>query len=70
MAANKKYVSEIDNFITNFIQQNPEIKQKQKILRQTWWDQDFIDQDEMLEYKNSSAPRPAYSYFEYTNNGK
>jgi hypothetical protein len=70
MATNKKYVSEIDNFISNFINQNPEIKNKQKTLRQTWWDQDFIDQDEVKAYKNSAAPRPGYSYFEYSNNGK
>jgi len=67
MAKDTTYVSEIDSFITNLLKQRPEIVEKQKNLRNTWWDKGFIDQAEQKTYAQSETPKHGYAYFDYSN---
>lgn len=66
MAINRRYVSEADEFIAGLLKQKPELKQKQKELRSTWWDKDFVDLGEQKTYSESSAPKHGYAYFDYS----
>lgn len=70
MALEKMYVSETDEFIKSILKQKPELKEKQKQLRNTWWDKGFIDQSEQESYKDSSAPKHGYAYFDYSDQVK
>lgn len=70
MALDRKFVSEVDNFINNLLQKKPQIKATQKQLRSTWWDKDFIDNEEQQTYKDSQAPKHGYAYFDYSSDAK
>lgn len=65
MALNRGYVSEADKFIDNLLKQKPELKTRQKILRSTWWDTDFINPEEQQGYAKNNVIRPGYVYFNY-----
>jgi hypothetical protein len=64
MAKNTKYVSDATNFLREMIKDKPELKNKQKELRSTWWDRDDIDQAELKSYKDSDVPVHGYSYYD------
>ncbi len=66
MAKNTNYVSELDQFINQLFKKNPELIEKQKQLRSTWWDREAIDQAEQELYLQNSAPRHGYAYFDYS----
>ncbi len=70
MAKDTTYVSDIDQFITKFLQEKPELIDKQKTLRNTWWDRGFIDQEEQESYSQSEVSKPGYVYFDYPHNAK
>lgn len=70
MAKETKYVSDTDKFIANLLQERPDLINKQKDLRSTWWDRGFIDQAEQQNYAESEAPKHGYAYFDYSNNVK
>lgn len=70
MALEKNFVSDVDTFINNLLQKKPQIKANQQRLRSTWWDKDFIDNEEQQTYKDSSTPKHGYAYFDYSNDTK
>ena len=70
MSLNRRFVSEVDTFINNLLQKKPQIKETQKRLRSTWWDKDFIDNEEQQIYKDSSTPKHGYAYFDYSSDAK
>ena len=70
MALEKNYVSETDNFIKDLLKKKPELKEKQKALRSTWWDRGFIDPEEQKEFAESAAAKTAYAYFDYSHEKK
>ena len=70
MAIDRKYISEIDEFINNLLIKNPKLKQQQKELRNTWWDRNYIDQQEQGAYQENAAPKYGYTYFDYSNDIK
>ncbi len=61
---NTKYTSEAMNFINTLLNQ-PGLHQEQMKLRSTWWDKDFIDQDEQKAYAESEVKHDGYVYFSY-----
>ncbi len=61
---NTKYTSEAMNFINTLLNQ-PGLHQEQMKLRRTWWDKDFIDQDEQKAYAESEVKYDGYVYFSY-----
>ncbi|HMT02072.1 MAG TPA: DUF3460 family protein [Burkholderiales bacterium] len=62
---NTNYVSDTTKFINELLNKNPQLKKKQKILRNTWWDKNFIDLDEQKDFKESDLPQNGYVYFTY-----
>lgn len=64
MAVNKKYVSDATLFLRQMLKDKPELREKQKELRSTWWDHDDIDPEEQKKYKESSVSPNGYSYYE------
>ena len=67
MALEKNFTSDIDKFLNEMLEKKPQIKSNQKVLRSTWWDKDFVDNEEQQTYKDSSAPKHGYAYFDYSN---
>lgn len=65
MAKDTKYVSEATKFISTYLQEHPQIIEKQKKLRSTWWDTNGIDQTEQNEYHDSEIKLEGYAYFNY-----
>lgn len=63
MAKNTKYVSEATQFIRGFLKQHPEVVEKQKQLRSTWWDINDLDEAEQKTYQQSKIPVHGYSYY-------
>ena len=70
MAKDTNYVSEIDKFVANLLQERPDLIDKQKVLRNTWWDRGFIDQAEQKSFDDSATPKHGYAYFDYSNEVK
>ena len=64
MAINRKYVSELDNFIRELLQTNTHLKYQQHKLRQTWWDKDPID-PQATDTPDTIA-HSSYAYFDYS----
>ena len=62
MSLKNKYVSEIDEFLENFRNENLELKKKQKLNRATWWDKNLYDYDNSIEDMKNSLNKEAYSY--------
>ena len=70
MALEKNFVSDVDKFISNLLHKKPQIKAKQKELRSTWWDKEFVDNEEQQTYKESALPKHGYAYFDYSSDKK
>lgn len=64
MAKNTKYVSEATLFLREMAQEKPELQEKKKVLRKTWWDRD-IDFKELKEFDQSTAPKKPHGYAYY-----
>ena len=56
------YVSETTHFIREFLEKNPQVVEKQKKHRATWWDrpQDFEEQKNPVDDK---VPQRGYVYY-------
>lgn len=67
MSKNTTYVSLVDNFLSDYLNKHPEVKNKQKDLRATWWDKDSgVYQDELsLLNSDSKVKLEEYAYFSY-----
>lgn len=61
---NTSYISEATLFLNSLLSQEP-IHQQQQQLRHTWWDKEFIDQEEQQSYAQNSVKANAYAYFTY-----
>jgi len=60
--ATKQYESEITKFIRDFLRKHPEVVDKQKRARATWWDrpQDF---EERKRLEETEVPKKPYEYY-------
>jgi len=57
------YISEITKFIREFLDKNPQVVEKQKAARATWWDK---PQDLELRRRDeeSKVPQTGYQYYD------
>ena len=57
------YESDITKFIREFLERNPQVVEKQKAARATWWDR---TQDLELRLRNdeSKVPQTGYQYYD------
>ncbi len=65
MTKNTAYVSEATNFINEMLKSKPELRKKQKDLRETWWDVGFRDQEEEKIEAQTTLPHDSYAYYSY-----
>ena len=59
------YVSEFTQFVNKFLDKNPEIKTKQRVLRATWWDKNRSDIALEEQLEKADIKRKGYEYFSY-----
>ena len=60
--ASKQYESEITKFIRDFLRKHPEVVEKQKQARATWWDRpQDLEQRKRLE--EAEVPMKPYEYY-------
>jgi hypothetical protein len=58
----KPYESEITKFIRDFLDTHPEVVEKQKKARATWWDRpQSLGERKALE--DARAPKKSYEYY-------
>ncbi|HEX6829272.1 MAG TPA: DUF3460 family protein [Burkholderiales bacterium] len=57
------YESDLTRFMREFLEKNPQVTEKQKISRATWWDKQ-LDRDERARWKDSAESLPAYPYYD------
>lgn len=62
----EKYESDTTKFIREFLRKNPEVVEKQKRARATWWDK-IYDADQREAFEESKVAKNSYEY--YSNNG-
>jgi Protein of unknown function (DUF3460) len=58
----KTYESEVTRFIRDFLQKHPEVVEKQKQARATWWDRPQ-DLKERRELEQARVPKKPYEYY-------
>ena len=56
------YESDVDRFLKDLREKNPQIPEQQVRNRATWWDRPQ-DLDEQRERRAAGVPQPAYVYF-------
>lgn len=58
----KNYESEATQFIRDFLRKHPEVVDKQRENRATWWDrpQDLKEREKLLE---AGVPKKSYEYY-------
>lgn len=56
------YESDLTKFMREFLEKNPEVAEKQKASRATWWDKQ-LDRDERARWKQSAEDQPPYPYY-------
>ena len=58
----KNYESETTQFIRDFLKKHPEVVDKQREARGTWWDrpQDFRERDRL---EAAAVPKKSYEYY-------
>jgi hypothetical protein len=58
----KNYVSETTQFIRDFLKKHPEVVDKQRQARATWWDrpQDFKERERL---ESADLPKKGYEYY-------
>ncbi|MBI2312504.1 MAG: DUF3460 family protein [Betaproteobacteria bacterium] len=56
------YESEITKFMREFLENNPQIPEKQRQNRATWWDRP-VDLEEVKRHKESQVPVKGYYYY-------
>jgi hypothetical protein len=61
--ATNMYESDLTKFMREFLEKNPEVAEKQKAARATWWDKK-LDADERRQWEDSRLPEPSYQYYD------
>jgi len=58
----KNYESETTQFLLDFLKKHPEVVEKQKKARTTWWDrpQDFKERERL---DAAAVPKKSYEYY-------
>lgn len=61
----EKYESDTTLFIREFLQKHPEVVEKQKRARATWWDKTY-DAEQREAFEESKVPKSSYEYYSNT----
>ena len=56
------YESDLTKFMREFMEQHPEVVQKQKLARATWWDKK-LDPEERRRWEEAKLPPVPYAYY-------
>ena len=62
MSLKNKYVSDIDDFLGKLHSSNLELKNKQKNMRSTWWDREFLEYDAKIDDLKNVVKNTNYPY--------
>ncbi len=60
--ARKPYESDTTRFIRDFLQKNPEVVEKQRKARSTWWDRPQ-DREQRNTFEDARLPKKPYEYY-------
>ncbi|WP_024301119.1 DUF3460 family protein [Pseudogulbenkiania sp. MAI-1] len=55
------YQSEFTDFMTEFLDKNPQVDSERRELRLTWWDRK-VDLDDQRRWKEARVPQKPYVY--------
>ncbi|MEO8037873.1 MAG: DUF3460 family protein [Betaproteobacteria bacterium] len=58
----KPYESDTTRFIRDFLEKHPDVVEKQKLARATWWDKAY-DADQRKAFEESRVPKQSYEYY-------
>lgn len=61
----EKYESDTTLFIREFLKQHPEVVEKQKRARATWWDKAY-DAEQRKSFEESKVAKSPYEYYSNT----
>jgi len=56
------YESDHTKFMRDFLEKNPQIKEKRLVARSIWWDKD-LDREQQSRFKEATVPHKPYAYF-------
>ncbi len=56
------YESEQTRFMREFLEKNPEVKDKRLAARGIWWDK-RLNKEDQKRFKESTVPHKPYAYF-------
>jgi hypothetical protein len=62
MLPSRHYESDHTKFIRELLDERPDLADKQRAARATWWDKDPRDLDEGREMAKGRVPQKAYVY--------
>lgn len=60
--ARKPYESDTTRFIREFLQKHPEVVEKQREARSTWWDRPQ-DREQRKKFEDARLPKKPYEYY-------
>lgn len=60
--ARKPYESDVTRFIRDFLQKHPEVVEKQRVARSTWWDRPQ-NREQRKRFEEARAPKKPYEYY-------
>lgn len=60
--AKKLYESDTTEFLKKFLQDNPQVRDKQREARSKWWDL-IQDEDSNRELDDTRVPKKPYEYY-------
>lgn len=58
----KPFESDTTAFLRDFLRQHPEVLEKQKAARATWWDRPY-DAEQRRANEESRVPKKPYEYY-------
>ncbi|MBK8019275.1 MAG: DUF3460 family protein [Betaproteobacteria bacterium] len=58
----ERYESETTLFLREFLQKHPEVVEKQKAARATWWDKPY-DAQQRTDFEQSRVSKKPYEYY-------
>ncbi len=56
------YESDLTKFMREFLEKNPQVVEKQKAYRATWWDKQ-LDREERARFEQSRERQEPYPYY-------
>ena len=60
--ARKPYESDTTRFIRDFLQKHPEVVDKQRTARSTWWDRPQ-NREQLKKFEEARVPKKPYEYY-------